>query len=212
MQIPDASQKVVVLLGLSDRPLPRSHVASILWPDIEEPRALGNLRSALWRLGSLTGGIVDCPGRFLWLARWLVIDYLSLLGLIKRVMAGLNPDRAEVDRLLDAQDLLPTSTDDWVILDRERIRQLRLGALERLCETLIREQRLTEAVEVGFAAAASDPLRESAHRALITAHLAIGNRGDAIREYKEYRQLLRCELGVAPSDQMVALVRGLQAS
>ena len=57
----------------------------------------------------------------------------------------------------------------------------------------------------GLAAVAGEPLRESAHRTLIRAHLAEGNPGEAVRQYHLYRRLLVGELALEPS----AAIRGL---
>jgi DNA-binding SARP family transcriptional activator len=67
-------------------------------------------------------------------------------------------------------------------------------------------RRFQAAVEAGLAAVAGEPLRESAHGALIKAHLAEGNRGEAVRQYCVCRQLLRDHLGLEPSRQMENLV------
>ena len=61
------------------------------------------------------------------------------------------------------------------------------------------------AVEAGLAAVAAEPLRESAHRALIAAHLAEGNRSEAMRQFEFYRMLLGKELGLEPSAMMASL-------
>ena len=106
-------------------------------------------------------------------------------------------------------ELLPDWYDDWVVIERERFRQLRVHALERLCERLTSERRFTEAVETGLAAVEGEPLRESAHRVLIHAHLAEGNAAEALRQYGVFRGLLRDRLGLEPSGQMDALVRPL---
>jgi DNA-binding SARP family transcriptional activator len=56
---------------------------------------------------------------------------------------------------------------------------------------------------------AAEPLRESAHRALIGAHLAEGNPGEALRQYQLFRGLLGRELGIEPSPRIRALLAGL---
>jgi DNA-binding SARP family transcriptional activator len=105
--------------------------------------------------------------------------------------------------------LLPDWYDDWVLMERERHRQLSLHALEALAEKLIAVAQHGRAIGVALAAVANEPLRESAHRILIRAHLAEGNVGEAVRQYRLYRRLLRRQLGLDPSPQMEALVRGL---
>ena len=98
-----------------------------------------------------------------------------------------------------AGDLLPDWYDDadWLLMERTRFHQLRLHALERLCELLIRQGRIVEAVDAGLAAVTADPLRESAHRSVISAYLAEGNTVEAIRQYDAFRHLLAEEIGVA---------------
>jgi DNA-binding SARP family transcriptional activator len=66
------------------------------------------------------------------------------------------------------------------------------------------------AVEAALAAVASEPLRESAHRALISVHLAQGNQVEAIRQYCSYANLLREELELEPSEQMHEMIGALE--
>ena len=63
-----------------------------------------------------------------------------------------------------------------------------------------------EAVEAALAAVAAEPLRESAHRALIGVYLAEGNTISAHRQYEVCRRLLADELQVAPSRLMQELM------
>ena len=74
-----------------------------------------------------------------------------------------------------------------VVVERERFHQLRLHALEAMAERLIEMGRVGDGLLAALAATTDDPLRESAQRTLIKAHLAEGNTGEAVR------QLRRCE-------------------
>ena len=93
----------------------------------------------------------------------------------------------------------------------ERLRQLRLHALEALCSLLTERGKLAQAVDVGLAAVAAEPLRESVHRVLIRAYIAEGNKADAIRQYEVYRDLLWHELAVTPSHHLVTLIDEVRA-
>jgi DNA-binding SARP family transcriptional activator len=53
-------------------------------------------------------------------------------------------------------------------------------------------------------AISAEPLRESAHRSLIKAHIAEGNLTEARRAYLAYRGLVQRELGVLPSGNFAA--------
>jgi DNA-binding SARP family transcriptional activator len=111
-------------------------------------------------------------------------------------------------RSASAGELLPGWDDDWVLLERERLRQLRLHALEVLADKLARAGRQREAVQAACAAVRAEPLRESAHRTLVRVHLAGGDVAEAVRAYRDFRDVLARELGVAPSEQMEVLMAG----
>jgi len=108
-------------------------------------------------------------------------------------------DVAEVNEESLSADLLPDWSEDWVLMERERYHQLRLRALEALCRRLSAKGRFGQAVQAGLAAVSGEPLRESARRALIEAHLAERNLAAALREYEAFGQLLQSELGIGPS-------------
>jgi DNA-binding SARP family transcriptional activator len=67
--------------------------------------------------------------------------------------------------------------------------------------------RYGEAVDAALTAIVAEPLRESAQRALLEAHLAESNLIEARRDFLAYRDLVRRELGVEPSAELAALVR-----
>jgi DNA-binding SARP family transcriptional activator len=119
-------------------------------------------------------------------------------------------DVAAVDEDVLSADLLPDWTEDWVLMERVRYHQLRLRALETLCRRLTEKGRFGQAVQAGLAAVAGEPLRESARLALIEAHLGEHNVAAALREYEVFRQLLRRELGLQPSQNMQTLVEALK--
>jgi DNA-binding SARP family transcriptional activator len=87
-------------------------------------------------------------------------------------------------------------------MERERIRQRILHALEALSGRLADAGRFADAVEAAMLAISAEPLRETAQRALMQAHVAEGNLGEARRSYLAYRDLVRQELGVDPSSDL----------
>ena len=207
--LPLSAQRVLALLALSGRPLVRFHVAAVLWPDTPEDNARADLRTALWRLHRPGASIVSTEGSRLGLRPEVTVDLHALLTLGRRLVSEADGADGDVDLTLLQGDLLPDWYDDWVIMERERVRQLRLHALEILCDRLTAAGRFGQAIEAGLAAVATEPLRESAHLLLIKAYLAEGNRYEAVRQYRRHRDMLRDELGVAPSEQVEQLMKGL---
>ena len=204
--VPMTAQRLLAFLALQSRPVQRVYVAGSLWLDSDETHANASLRSALWRAQRLRCNLVATTATHLSLAPHIDTDVsdgtLLARDLIRRSSP---PTPAEVDAICALGDLLPDWYDEWLDVERERLRQLRLHALDAACRRLARARRFSEAVEVGLVAVAAEPLRESAHRALIEAHVAEGNRGEAARQLEAYRRLTS-EVGVEPSPELQRLV------
>jgi DNA-binding SARP family transcriptional activator len=198
--LPLGIQRLVAFLAVHNRPLLRLFVAGNLWIDSSEEHANANLRTALWRLHRLDFRLVEATRSHLSLAPGVVVDLHESSRRARQVLRHeAAPTRENVDAILNGGDLLPDWYDDWVVVEREQFRQLRLLALETLCSDLSAAGSYATAVEAGLACIAAEPLRESAHRALIGAHLAEGNRVEAIRQFRLYEALVLDELGVEPS-------------
>lgn len=201
------SQRLLALLALHERPLERWYVATTLWGEHGDERSAANLRTSLARLPRWSERVVQPAGRQLSLPAWVSVDVREASRLIHRIM-----DRdSDVLSLPGIHrrfmvDLLPGWYEDWVVTENERYRELRLHALEILCEAFTAANKFGAAIEAGLGAVAAEPLRESAQRALIRAHLAEGNQVAAVHQYQRYRSLLDQELGLAPSASLTALI------
>jgi DNA-binding SARP family transcriptional activator len=200
-------QRVVAFLALQRRPVTRVYVAGTLWTDSDERHAHASLRSALWRVQHSGCHLVTATPTHLALAPAVDVDVRSVSRLICRLREGhAPPSRGEIDDLRDMAELLPDWYDEWLEVERERVRQLTLHSLEAVCRQLTRARRFSEAIDVGLSAVAAERLRESSHRALIEVHLAEGNLSEALRHYDSYRTLVATRLGARPSPEFRALL------
>jgi DNA-binding SARP family transcriptional activator len=136
------------------------------------------------------------------------IDLVDARDLAHRVIGGetRSTDIASASITHLSFDLLPDWYDDWVILEAEEWRQLRLHALEALSDRFARGGRHPDAVAAAMAAVKGDPLRESARVVLVKAHLAENNPSEALREIQRYRRLLHEQLGLKPSPIFMTLL------
>lgn len=189
-----SGQRLLALLALRG-PCLRSYAAGVLWGDRAEGRALACLRTTIWRLGQRglqvstadAAELVEPPG--------LRIDIRDLPAVVTR-WRDAGPIR---------DDLLPGWYDDWVIMERERLRHALLATVEaRAVDDLDPAARLAWAL----LAVRADPLRESAHRLVLQAHLARGNVAAARRHYDGVRAVFQAEFGVAPSQALEELASG----
>jgi DNA-binding SARP family transcriptional activator len=211
VELPLASQRVVAFLALQQRPVQRVFVAGNLFMDSSEDRANARLRTALWRMRRRRCPIVSATSTHLALAAGTSVDVRESRDRARHIVAGsCELSSADVHALSVSGELLPDWYDDWVLLERERFRQLRMHALEALCRELAVSGRYAQATEAGLAAVEVEPLRESAHRALIHAYLLEGNPCEAIRQYRLFRDMLMRELGLEPSRRMRGMVGALR--
>jgi SARP family transcriptional regulator, regulator of embCAB operon len=208
LSLTQASERLVAFLGLSANPVQRLYAASRLWPDVMEDRALGNLRSTLWRLGQ-NPVLVESHGQQIRLVP-AALDVQEVLSVARR-LSHPGPEMLEAD--LQPQrfvgQLLPGWYDDWVVIERERLHQICQHALEAIARVLLQSKRHAEAIDAAWMAVAADPLRESAHQIIIETHAAEGNRGQAARHYTWCRELIAAELKTGPGRDLQRLGRTL---
>jgi DNA-binding SARP family transcriptional activator len=206
VQLPPAVERLIAFLALQRHPVTRQRVAGVLWPDVAEERSLGSLRSALWRLRRWGRGLVVADDVRLHLSTTTELDTEVLTDQSHRLAHPGDVDLSVIDVSTFGRELLPGWYDDWVVFERERVRQLSLHGLEALSRRHATAGRHADAIEAAWRAIALDPLRESAHGTLVDAHLAEGNLSEAVRCLKVYADMLQAELGVAPGDELLLRV------
>ncbi len=207
--LPMSAQRLVALLALRERPLSRAYLAGMLWPEYSAERSLADLRTALWRVNH-SASVVATAGMRLSLRADVQVDVRALTALGRGGVGS--PAKSVIAELAGMSwfdlslDLLPDWYDDWLVDDREGVRQLRLHALEVLTDELSRRGRHAEAIQAALAVVRLEPLRETGHATLIRAHLAEGNRSEARRQFYRCRDLLAAELAVEPSESIRQLI------
>jgi DNA-binding SARP family transcriptional activator len=206
ISVPASAQRVIALLALKPQVLERVYVASLLWGHAGEGRAIACLRTALWRLRQVDAGLIEATSTHVALARPVKVDVHAIAASARRILDG-----SWEESLPAGGELLPDWYDEWLTLERERFDQLRLHALESVCERLMAEGHYARAVDLGLGAIALDPLRESAHRLVIRAYIEEGNTAAALRVLDDFTALLRSRVGIGPSPQMRMLAEALRS-
>ncbi len=196
------AQRLVAYLTLNG-PAARPVTAGTLWPEVPEARALGSMRTAVWRCNRAVDGLVVSQRHGIALADRVESDVADLL---RPPRPGATGDPPFVRSIPSCGELLPGWYDDWVGFERERLRHRRLQALEQAAVELAASGYFVAALERAFSAVRTDPLRESARRAVIAVHLAQNNIAEAMREYHRFRAVLLDQLGIEPSEDLAALV------
>ncbi|MDQ4076600.1 MAG: tetratricopeptide repeat protein [Chloroflexota bacterium] len=181
--------------GISHR---REQLAGLLWPDSLESSARKNLRNAIYRVRQAIG------------ERYLLSDKTTLAfdtsAPYHLDVALLEDDKANADtealmRAVAAYqgELLPGFYEDWVLLERERLRALFERHMERLLEQLQAMGRWREVRRWAEHWIAQGHVPEPAYRALMTACAAQGDLAGMASAYRRCVQALEEEVGVPPS-------------
>ena len=196
-----------MFVALTSGRVNRRHAAGTVWPDGDDVRAAGNLRSALWRLRCAGIDILHSDKGSLYLDPDSTVDIAELHAWATEIIDGRTNGRDFdlVDLNSEAVHLLPGWYEDWVVFERERLRQRLLHAMESLARNRIESRHFAGAIEAAMFAVGIEPLRESAQRVLIEAHLAEGNVIEARRAFATYRDLVRDELGILPSRDLIEI-------
>jgi DNA-binding SARP family transcriptional activator len=83
-------------------------------------------------------------------------------------------------------------------VQRERVRALYLSLLGRLADQYFRECDYPAALEYALRLLSDDPCREDAHRLVMRCHVRLGERAQALRQYRVCQQILAAEFEARP--------------
>jgi DNA-binding SARP family transcriptional activator len=195
---------------------PRDKLAALLWGEQGDAAARNSLRQALFALRRAMAA-ADPP--------CLVseTDTLALrptavevdVAAFEREIADGRLPALERAAALYQGDLLAGLTvaevpfEEWLMAERERLRELALEGLARL----LAHQRDAGAAEAAIQTAgrllALDPLQEPVHRTLMQLYARAGRRGAALRQYQQCVTTLQRELGVEPESATKAIYQDI---
>jgi DNA-binding SARP family transcriptional activator len=193
----------------SNAPQSRMQLAYQIWPDSSDGQALTNLRTLLSRLRSTLPDLAN------WLhveRQWIqwrpdvpwVLDVFEFEQAARQVKQSqdLRARTLALEAMIDLYpgDLLPGSYDEWVMAERDRLRQLYLSALQQLISVQEQQRNYSGAIGAAQLLVRQDPLNEEAYCSLMRLHAQCGNRAAALRVYKNCLTVLRNELEAMPSE------------
>jgi DNA-binding SARP family transcriptional activator len=190
-------------------PQSRARVASHLWPESTDAQARANLRKELSNLRHA----LSHADEFLWVEakvlQWLpnsnfrldVAEFTAAMQAAEQA-TDRNTKQANLERALELYqgDLLcDRDADEWLLLERERLQQMRLRALEQLVNLLEAQHDYQAALTYAQHMLRIDTLNEAAYVALMRLHGLNGDRAKALQIYHQCMTMLREELGIDPS-------------
>ena len=212
------TRKTQALLAYLALPLGQSHprekLATLLWGDMQNAQARGNLRNALSRIKkALPRAARAC----------LVFDGASVsldpsavdvdVARFERLVADGSADALGQVTALYRGDLLAGVVlserpfEEWLTAERERLHELAIQGLGRLFAHQQQADAHEPAVQTGLLLLALDPLQEPVHRAVMRLYARLGRREAALRQYHLCMDVLKRELGTPPETETTQLHR-----
>lgn len=211
IEIPRLQSLLAYLLLHSGVPQSRTHLAFMFWPDSTESQAHTNLRNIMHKLRQA----VPNADAFFHIDRqtlswkpstqdapWTldVLDFERAIGEAEQTRDAAAASRALARAVkMYRGDLLPGCYDEWLLSERDRLRQAFLKALERLVDLQEQERDYDAAIDTAQHLLRHDPLREATYRRLIRLYATGGDRAAALRIYHSCSTVLERELAAQPS-------------
>lgn len=211
LNTPRLQSLFVYLVLHSSAPQMRSQIAFQFWPDSSESQAHTNLRKLVYTLRSSLPDSerylrIDNDSLQLRPEAPLIVDVGDFENALALASAARKADDsgAEQEALENAirlyrGSLLPGCYEDWIMPDRERLRQACTRALQRLVELLENRCSYSDAIRYAGLLLEFDSLQEESYRLLMRLHALNGDRLAALQAYRRCAALLQQELAVEPS-------------
>src|SRR5262245_17222590 len=210
------TKKTQALLAYLALPLghshPREKLATLLWGDMQDAQARGNLRNALSSIKRILPNAVRAS---------LVIEGAS----VSLDASAVDVDVARFERLLadgsmDALGqiaglyrgdflaglvLTERPFEEWVMAERVRLHELAIQGLGRLFAYQQQAGDPEAAVQTGLRLLGLDALQEPVHRAVMSLYAGLGRRPAALRQYQLCVEALKRELNAQPEAETTQL-------
>ena len=219
-----ASGAVVELAGQKERALlaylamtpgnahPRERLAGLLWSERGDRQARDSLKQALTRLRR---SLDDADGGTLWADRQSValeqaavsVDVLAFERFIRDGTLVSLAQAITIYRgdLLEGIAVHDQAFENWLLVERQRLRQLLERALAELMAQALAGGDTPQAADAARRLLLLDPLSEAAYRTLMQVHAGQAQTAQALKLFEVLRERLRRELGVLPEAATVAL-------
>ncbi len=218
--VSNKAQALLCYLAVTGRTHYRTALVGLLWGETAEDEAKASLRVALSNLRKLVGEHVTITRQTA--AFNLESDYELD---VDAFVGGVEDEGFAIESLQQAVALYQgeflegfyvrdaPEFEDWVLVERERLRELALQAFERLVDHFAGDHQAGRALAIHYTRQllTLDPWREEAHRQLMLLQARNGQYSTALAQYQTCRRVLDEELGVEPTPPTTALFNRIRA-
>jgi DNA-binding SARP family transcriptional activator len=215
------AQALLCYLATTGRTHYRNELASLFWPDMPDVQALKNLRNILPVLRARMGAYMLITRQTVAFNRSMLywFDVEAFESLLRSA-----PAQASTAALWEAVDLYRDDFlngfyvrnallfEEWMLLKRERLRDMLIGALQTLASRHLHEQDYHAALNASRRLLTVAPWHEHGHQQQMQALLGLDQRSAALAQYHICARILATEFDVAPSHETTSLYERIKAT
>ena len=212
---PTTRSLLAYLLLNRNRPADRRRLAFTFWPGATESAARRNLRQYLHHIRAALEPIDPENALLLADGSTIQLNPKNEISLdVDTFLYETRPD-ATVDEIRHALsiysgDLLEDIYDDWCSSERDRLRQVWLGTLDRYSQILQATGKISDTLTIVQKWVNAEPFDETAQRRLMSLYALTGERARAIQTYHSFARSLEQELETEPLPETQALLQSIQ--
>ncbi|GIK41331.1 MAG: hypothetical protein BroJett011_51640 [Chloroflexota bacterium] len=214
-------EALLYYLAVTGRPHGRESLVMLLWGDMPEAAAKRNLTQVLSLLRKQFAPFLEItpqqiglkPESPYWVDVQLFQQSLETIDptqepeRLRQVVGLYQGDFLQGFYVKDALDF-----EEWVLTQRERLRELMIQALDSLVNHYLGQTDYPAGLDIAARLLVLEPWRETAHRQMMLLLARSGRREAALAQYENCRRILAEELAVEPMAETTVLYQRLKAA
>lgn len=213
-EINTKAQALLYYLVITGRTHYRNELASLFWPDMPDVQARKNLRNILPVLRACVGSHIvvtrDTAVFDRYAPYWIDVEAFEALMGIERANASTESLWAAValyddDFLTGFYVRNAPLFEEWMLLKRERLRDMLIDTLQTLATRHLRDKEYHAALNATRRLLNIEPWRESGHLQQMQALVGLGQRTAALAQYDACCRILAAEFNITPGAEMMHL-------
>jgi DNA-binding SARP family transcriptional activator/predicted ATPase len=217
------AKALLAYLAAEQRPVSRGTLAGLLWSDLPDKDARRNLRVEIFKLRRFLDPYLAVTHQEALFkpdasCRVDLYEFQAYLEAAAERPSAFSPEQFRKVVSLYRGDFLSGLDvrgaplfEEWLVLERERLRRDALRLLERLVKAAIQQGDLESGLLATRKSIAIDSWREQSHRQLMTLLALSGDRPAALAQFEATRRLLVQELGIEPGPETLELYQRIKA-
>ncbi len=197
----------------------RGVLAGLLWGERSDDQARASLRQTLSEIRAAFSAAATQPvaakgEAVAWVTGAAWVDAHEIAAAVSSEDALTLNEAALLLRgeFLEGLEIGEPGFDQWLTVERERVRQMACDILALLMESAVRDGTQENALLYGQRLLSYDPLQEHVHRTLMRIYAAQNRPDAALAQFERCKAILAGQLNIAPAPETTNLERTIKSA